>query len=170
MTRAAPRQPRRLALAVLLTAAALVVVMIPFRSTWWGGWILAVAEAGVVGGLADWFAVTALFRRPLGLPIPHTALIPANWELMAARVGTMVGSRVLTKEYVAQEIARIDIAALIARAATSISPGDLDIATRELARWLTTELSPKVAGDLITRRRDLLNDRPLAALLAGARK
>jgi uncharacterized membrane-anchored protein YjiN (DUF445 family) len=152
---------------VLVTAAALVVAMIPFRATWWGGWILAIAEAGVVGGLADWFAVTAIFRRPLGLPIPHTALIPANWELMAARVGTMVGSRVLTKEYVAQEIARIDIAALIARAATSISPRDLDAATRELARWLATELSPKVAGDLITRLRDLLMERPLAPLLAG---
>jgi uncharacterized membrane-anchored protein YjiN (DUF445 family) len=152
---------------VLLVAAALAVAMIPFRATWWGGWILAIAEAGVVGGLADWFAVTALFRRPLGLPIPHTALIPANWELMAARVGTMVGSRVLTKEYVAQEIARIDIAALIARAATSISTRDLDAATRELARWLATELSPKVAGDLITRLRDLLLDRPLAPLLAG---
>jgi uncharacterized membrane-anchored protein YjiN (DUF445 family) len=152
---------------VLLAAAALAVAMIPFRATWWGGWILAIAEAGVVGGLADWFAVTALFRRPLGLPIPHTAIIPANWELMAARVGTMVGSRVLTKEYVAQEIARIDIAALIARAATSISSRDLDAATRELARWLATELSPKVAGDLITRLRDLLLDRPLAPLLAG---
>jgi uncharacterized membrane-anchored protein YjiN (DUF445 family) len=167
MTHAVSRQPRRLALGVLLIAAALAVAMIPFRSTWWGRWILAIAEAGVVGGLADWFAVTALFRRPLGLPIPHTALIPANWELMAARVGTMVGSRVLTKEYVAQEIARIDIAALIARAATSISPRDLDAATRELARWLATELSPKVAGDLITRLRDLLIDRPLAPLLAG---
>jgi uncharacterized membrane-anchored protein YjiN (DUF445 family) len=152
---------------VLLAAAALAVAMIPFRATRWGGWILAIAEAGVVGGLADWFAVTALFRRPLGLPIPHTAIIPANWELMAARVGTMVGSRVLTKEYVAQEIARIDIADLIARAATSISSRDLDAATRELARWLATELSPKVAGDLITRLRDLLLDRPLAPLLAG---
>jgi uncharacterized membrane-anchored protein YjiN (DUF445 family) len=151
----------------LIAAAALAVAMIPFRATWWGGWILAIAEAGVVGGLADWFAVTALFRRPLGLPIPHTALIPANWELMAARVGTMVGSRVLTKEYVAQEIARIDIAALIARAATSISSRDLEMATRELARWLASELSPKVASDLITRLRDLLIDRPLAPLLAG---
>jgi uncharacterized membrane-anchored protein YjiN (DUF445 family) len=167
MTHAGRRQPRRLALAVLLAAAALAVAMIPFRTTWWGGWILAIAEAGVVGGLADWFAVTALFRRPLGLPIPHTALIPANWELMAARVGTMVGSRVLTKEYVAQEIARIDIAALIARAATSISSRDLEMATRELARWLASELSPKVASDLITRLRDLLIDRPLAPLLAG---
>jgi uncharacterized membrane-anchored protein YjiN (DUF445 family) len=152
---------------VLLAAAALTVAMIPFRATWWGGWILAIAEAGVVGGLADWFAVTALFRRPLGLPIPHTALIPANWELLAARVGTMVGSRVLTKEYVAQEIARIDIAGLIARAATSISSRDLEVATRELARWLAGELSPKVAGDLITRLRDLLIDRPVAPLLAG---
>src|SRR5262245_18235013 len=118
MTHAGRRQPRRLALVVLLAAAALAVAMIPFRPTWWGVWILAIAEAGVVGGLADWFAVTALFRRPLRLPIPHTALVPANLELMAARVGTMVGSRLLTKEYVAQEFARIDIAALIARAAT----------------------------------------------------
>jgi uncharacterized membrane-anchored protein YjiN (DUF445 family) len=168
VTHAAPRQPRRLALGVLLAAAALAIAMIPFRSTWWGAWILAIAEAGVVGGLADWFAVTALFRRPLGLPIPHTALIPANWELMAARVGTMVGSRVLTKEYVAQEIARVDVASLIARAATSISSRDLDAATRELARWLAAELSPKMAGDLITRLRDLLIDRPLAPVLAGA--
>jgi uncharacterized membrane-anchored protein YjiN (DUF445 family) len=105
VTGSAPRRQRRLALGVLLAAAALAVAVFPIRGTWWGGWILAIAEAGIVGGLADWFAVTAIFRRPLGLPIPHTALIPANWELMAARVGTMVGSRVLTKEYVAQEVA-----------------------------------------------------------------
>ena len=85
---------------VLLGAAALAVAAFPFGATWWGGWILAIAEAGIVGGLADWFAVTALFRRPLGLPIPHTGMIPANWELMAERVGVMVGDRVLTKDYV----------------------------------------------------------------------
>ena len=131
-----PRRQRRLALGVLLAAAALAVAMFPLRATWWGGWILAIAEAGIVGGLADWFAVTALFRHPLGLPIPHTALIPANWELMAARVGTMVGSRVLTKEYVAQEIARVDVASLIARGAERLASHDFDVATRELARWL----------------------------------
>jgi len=157
-----PRRQRRLALGVLLAAAVLAVAVFPLRGTWWGGWILAIAEAGIVGGLADWFAVTAIFRRPLGLPIPHTALIAANWELMAARVGTMVGSRVLTKEYVAQEIARVDVASLIARAA------DLDVATRELARWLAAELSPKAAGDLVTRLRDLLLDRPLSPMLAAA--
>jgi uncharacterized membrane-anchored protein YjiN (DUF445 family) len=168
VTGATPRRQRRLALGVLLAAGALAIAMFPFRATWWGGWILAIAEAGIVGGLADWFAVTALFRRPLGLPIPHTALIPANWELMAARVGTMVGSRVLTKEYVAREIGRVDVAALIARGAERISARDLDTATRELARWLAAELSPKAAGDVITRLRDLLLDRPLAPALAGA--
>ena len=163
-----PRRQRRLALGVLLAAAALAVAMFPLRATWWGGWILAIAEAGIVGGLADWFAVTALFRHPLGLPIPHTALIPANWELMAARVGTMVGSRVLTKEYVAQEIARVDVASLIARGAERLTSRDFDVATRELARWLAEEMSPKAAGDMITRLRDLLLDRPLAPALATA--
>jgi uncharacterized membrane-anchored protein YjiN (DUF445 family) len=167
VTERAPRRQRRLALGVLLAAAALAVAFFPLRATWWGGWVLAIAEAGIVGGLADWFAVTAIFRRPLGLPIPHTALIPANWELMAARVGTMVGSRVLTKEYVAQEIARVDIASLIARAAERLTSRDLDVATRELARWLAAEMSPKAASDVITRLRDLLLDRPLAPVLAG---
>ena len=153
---------------MLLAAAALAVAVFPLRATWWGGWILAIAEAGIVGGLADWFAVTAIFRRPLGLPIPHTALIPANWELMAARVGTMVGSRVLTKDYVGQEIASVDVASLIARAAERLTSRDFDVATRELARWLAAEMSPKAAGDVITRLRDLLLDRPLAPALAAA--
>src|SRR5499433_3070420 len=104
MTRAAPRQPRRLALAVLLTAAALVVAMIPFRSTWWGGWILAIAEAGVVGGLADWFAVTALFRRPLGLPIPHTALIVERKNQFAATLGQFVQENFLNADVLAERI------------------------------------------------------------------
>ena len=153
---------------MLLAAAALALAFFPLRATWWGGWVLAIAEAGIVGGLADWFAVTAIFRRPLGLPIPHTALIPANWELMAARVGTMVGSRVLTKEYVGQEIARVDVAALIARGAERLTARDFDVATQELARWLAAEMSPKAAADVIARLRDLLLDRPLAPALAVA--
>jgi len=168
VTERAPRRQRRLALGVLLAAAVLAVAFFPLRATWWGGWILAIAEAGIVGGLADWFAVTAIFRRPLGLPIPHTALIPANWELMAARVGTMVGSRVLTKEYVAQEIAGVDVASLIARGAERLTSRDFDVATQELARWLAAEMSPKAASDMITRLRDLLLDRPLAPVLATA--
>jgi len=168
VTERPPRRQRRLALGVLLAAAVVAVAAFPLRLTWWGGWILAIAEAGIVGGLADWFAVTAIFRRPLGLPIPHTALIPANWELMAARVGTMVGSRVLTKKYVAQEIAGVDVASLIARGAERLTSRDFDVATRELARWLAAEMSPKAASDMITRLRDLLLERPLAPALAAA--
>src|SRR4026209_2841097 len=104
---------RRLALGVLLGAAGLAIAAFPLRATWWGGWILAIAEAGIVGGLADWVAVTAIFRRPLGLPIPHTGLIPRNWERMAERVGVMVGGRGLTKDYVREELGRGGAAELV---------------------------------------------------------
>src|SRR5215468_2464593 len=163
---ARPRRQRRLALTALLAAAGLAVAAFPFRESWWGGWILAIAEAGIVGGLADWFAVTALFRRPLGLPIPHTALIPANWELMAARVGSMVGGRVLTTEYITREIARVDVASLIARAAERVKPSDLESAVALIARWAAGQLPPESAIGLAAWLRRLLLDRPLAPLLA----
>ncbi|HEX7788184.1 MAG TPA: DUF445 domain-containing protein [Methylomirabilota bacterium] len=160
-----PRQ-RRLALIVLLAAVALAVAAIPVRATWWGGWILAIAEAGIVGGLADWFAVTALFRRPLGLPIPHTAIIPANWELMAARVGTMVGDRVLTKEYVIDEISRFDLADLIARGAAHVKPGDLESAVRAVTRWAAGQISPQATRDVAAWLTGVARAQPIAPLLA----
>src|SRR5580765_6016008 len=99
MTR--PRGRRRLALAVLLAAAALAVAAFPFRARWWGGLLLAIAEAGVVGGLADWFAVTAIFRHPLGVPIPHTAIIPANKYRIGRSLGQFVQQNFLSPELVA---------------------------------------------------------------------
>jgi uncharacterized membrane-anchored protein YjiN (DUF445 family) len=62
------------------------------------GLIRAGAEAGMVGGIADWFAVTALFRHPLGLPIPHTAIIPTNKERIGVTLGRFVESNFLTPE------------------------------------------------------------------------
>src|SRR5439155_5095091 len=167
-TGGAMKGQRRLALGVLLGAGVLAIAAFPVRETWWGGWILAIAEAGIVGGLADWFAVTAIFRRPLGLPIPHTGLIPANWELMAERVGTMVGSRVLTRENVVQEIARVDLAGLIERAAERLTRRGLDAATRALARWLAAEPSPQAAAEGVARLRDALLRREAAAPVASA--
>ena len=160
-----PRQ-RRLALLVLLAAVALAAAAIPFRGRWWGGWILAIAEAGIVGGLADWFAVTALFRRPLGLPIPHTAIIPANWELMAERVGVMVGDRVLTKEYVTREVSGFDAAALLARAAERVKPVDLESAVRAVARWAAEQVSPAATSDAAAWLTRLARATPLAPVLA----
>ena len=153
---------------VLLAAVLLAIASFPFRASWWGGWILAIAEAGIVGGLADWFAVTAIFRRPLGLPIPHTALIPANWELMAERVGTMVGDRVLTKDYVAREVARFDIADLLARGADRVKPEDLEAVLRAAARWAADQLSPEATADIVAWLRGVLLGQPLAPLLARA--
>jgi uncharacterized membrane-anchored protein YjiN (DUF445 family) len=162
------RRQRRLALAVLVAAGATAVAAYPLRGTWWGGWILAIAEAGLVGGLADWFAVTALFRRPLGLPIPHTALIPANWELMAARVGRMVGDRVLTVQFVTDEIGRLDFGDALARAAGRLSRSDLEAATRAVAGWLVAQLPAAAGHDLLERLRQGLAGRRWAPALATA--
>ena len=159
---------RRLALGVLLGAGVLAVAAFPVRATWWGGWILAIAEAGIVGGLADWFAVTAIFRRPLGLPIPHTGLIPRNWELMAERVGVMVGSRVLTKQYVRDELARVDGADLLARGAERISRADLETATRVIAQWTAEQMTPETTAELLARGRRAFVAEPVAPLLAAA--
>jgi len=159
---------RRLALIALGAAAALAIVAFPLRATWWGGLVLAIAEAGIVGGLADWFAVTALFRRPLGLPIPHTALIPTNWELLAKRVGAMVGQRVLTKEYVLREIARLDLADVLARAAERLTRADLESLTRQLTRWAVAALSPETVGEAVARLARRLGREPAAPALARA--
>ena len=164
-SRRPPRQ-RRLALLVLLAAVALAVAAYPLRARWWGGLVLAIAEAGIVGGLADWFAVTALFRHPLGLPIPHTAIIPANWELMARRVGTMVGDRVLTKEYVTHEISRFDIADLLARGAERMRPADLEAAVRAVARWAAEQVTPAGTGDAALWLTRLARANLIAPLLA----
>jgi len=159
---------RRIALGALLAAAALAVVAFPFRESLLGGWLLAIGEAGVVGGLADWFAVTAIFRRPLGLPIPHTGLIPRNWERMAERVGSMVGGRVLTKDYVREEIRHLDLADWLARGAERVSRDDLASATRVVGGWIAEQLTPATTAELLSRGRRILAHQPLAPLLATA--
>src|SRR5882672_3243290 len=158
---------KRRATALLGVALLVFVVASIYEPLYpWLGYVRATAEASLVGGLADWFAVTALFRHPLGLPIPHTAIIPANWELLAKRVGTMVGDRVLTKTYVAEEIGRLDLAGLLASGAARVTRADLEALTRTIARWLVVEVSPGATGELIARVRRLLADQPLAPLLA----
>jgi uncharacterized membrane-anchored protein YjiN (DUF445 family) len=66
--------------------------------------VRSMAEAGLVGGLADWFAVTALFRRPLGLPIPHTAIIPNSKDRIGQTLGRFVERNFLTKETVLRKL------------------------------------------------------------------
>ncbi len=75
------------------------------------GYVLAFSEAAMVGGLADWFAVTALFRHPLGLPIPHTAIIPENKDRIADTMAQFLRENFLTPQVVARRLGHMNLAA-----------------------------------------------------------
>ncbi len=77
--------------------------------------LAAFAEAAMVGALADWFAVTALFRHPLGLPIPHTAIIPSNKDRIGDSIASFLEHNFITHEVVREELAQIDFAGTAAR-------------------------------------------------------
>jgi uncharacterized membrane-anchored protein YjiN (DUF445 family) len=75
------------------------------------GFLAAFAEAAMIGGLADWYAVVVLFRRPLGLPLPHTAIIPANHHQIAERLGAFIETHFLAPETIGAKLRQIDFAA-----------------------------------------------------------
>ena len=79
------------------------------------GFVKAFAEAAMVGGLADWFAVTALFRHPLGLPIPHTAIIPRNKDRIGESLASFLKENFLIPSVVARRMRNIDVAAATGR-------------------------------------------------------
>ena len=103
---------RLFATGMLVSMAVLYLVTRQFGGThpaW--GYVLAFAEAGMVGGMADWFAVTALFRHPLGLPIPHTAIIPENKDRIADTMAAFLQENFLTPQVVARRLHATNIAA-----------------------------------------------------------
>jgi len=81
----------------------------------WLGFVKAFAEAAMVGGLADWFAVTALFRHPLGLPIPHTAIIPRNKDRIGEALANFINENFLVPSVVARRMSGIDVAGAAGR-------------------------------------------------------
>lgn len=87
------------------------------------GFVAAFAEAAMVGGLADWFAVTALFRHPLGLPIPHTAIVPKNKDRIGEQLAIFLKDNFLTASVVARRMRRFDVAGAIGRFLAS-PPGE----------------------------------------------
>ena len=106
------RRMRLFATGMLVAMAALYLVTRQFAGThpaW--GYVLAFAEAAMVGGLADWFAVTALFRHPLGIPIPHTAIIPENKDRIADTMAAFLQENFLTPQVVARRLHATNIAA-----------------------------------------------------------
>ena len=98
--RAALRRQRGWATGLLAGMGGLVVGTYWLPPGYGTDLLQASAKAGLVGGLADWFAVTALFRHPLGLPIPHTAIIPAQKERLGRGLGNFVANHVFTEDEV----------------------------------------------------------------------
>lgn len=81
----------------------------------WVGYVRAAAEAGMVGALADWFAVTALFKHPLGLPIPHTAIIRKKKDQLGESLGTFVRENFLSPQNVETKLRDTDIAGRVGK-------------------------------------------------------
>ncbi|MEO6255610.1 MAG: DUF445 domain-containing protein [Sphingomicrobium sp.] len=116
-----PSQPgaagmKAAATGLLVVMAALFAVTRQFEPAYPAlGWLKAFAEAAMVGGLADWFAVTALFRHPLGLPIPHTAIIPRNKDRIGEALASFLKENFLIASVVARRMRNIDIAGAAGR-------------------------------------------------------
>ena len=115
-------------------------------------WVRAFAEAAMVGGLADWFAVTALFRHPLGLPIPHTAIIPQNKDRLGDSLALFLKENFLTPTVVARQLEAHDLA-------------------RMLAGWLQAEQRPgrrRSMGPLLARLIEALDEAAVDDLVRDA--
>lgn len=123
----------------------------------WAGYVAAAAEAGMVGAMADWFAVTALFRRPLGLPIPHTAIIPTKKDALGHSLGDFVGENFLSADVVRTRLRAVGIGS---RLGTWLAdPEHADKVTEQAAAALRGVLKvlrdsdvQAVVGEAITRR------------------
>jgi len=110
--RRALRKMKATATGLLILAAAIFVGCVIWQqhgAPAWVGYVRATAEASMVGALADWFAVTALFRYPLGLRIPHTAIIPTKKDQIGAALGEFVQSNFLTGPVLADKLRQVGI-------------------------------------------------------------
>ena len=101
---------KRLATGLFVLAAVVFLACVLFGGDrTWVGYVRATAEASMVGALADWFAVTALFRHPVGLPIPHTAVIPRKKDQIGTSLGTFVQENFLTRTVVEERLDGVDV-------------------------------------------------------------
>ncbi|MBT2683866.1 DUF445 domain-containing protein [Bacillus sp. ISL-37] len=103
------KRSRHLAAISLAIMGAGFLAMMPFQDSLIGKLLMGGFEAGLVGGLADWFAVTALFRHPMGIPIPHTALLPKNRDKVTRALINMLENDWLTKESIMDKFKQIHI-------------------------------------------------------------
>jgi uncharacterized membrane-anchored protein YjiN (DUF445 family) len=183
---------RATGLLVLFTLLFIASRLLESRYPWLAA-VRAISEAAMVGGLADWFAVTAIFRRPLGLPIPHTAIVPTRKDRIGRSLGNFVQKHFLTREVLTRHLSSLQIARRVAawasqpenakRVATQVAsglaraaevlPGDEvrdAIHTSLVARGRATQVAP-ILGEVLSYvaadgRHQVLLDRALE-LVAG---
>ena len=163
---------KRLATGLFLVAAAVFLgcLLLGEDAGAWVGYVRATAEASMVGALADWFAVTALFRHPLRLPIPHTAIIPRKKDQIGASLGTFVQHNFLTRSVVEDKLTTIDVpgrlgAFLAAPGRAERLAGDAGAVLHSVAGLLKDDdLRPALAG-LVDRK---LHATPAAPVVARA--
>jgi len=145
-----------------LVGATVVYVVAKWVGGGWAGYVAAGAEAGMVGALADWFAVTALFRRPMGLPIPHTAIIATKKDALGESLGDFVGENFLSAQVVRARLRAVGIGSRLG--GWLAEPGNTDKVTEQAGigdkraalrqeyftrplrrlRWLVTALRKRV--------------------------
>jgi uncharacterized membrane-anchored protein YjiN (DUF445 family) len=173
--RNAPSFARMKAIATLLLIAMSVVYLTAVLNRGHGvGWeyVRAFAEAAMVGGLADWFAVTAIFRHPFGIPIPHTAVIPHSKDRIADALGEFVAVNFMAPAVVAERLAKQDIATSLARqvsepeTARRIADGVMDAAPSVM-----NLLDDEVVADFLKRQlAEFSKDARLAAAIGRGLK
>jgi uncharacterized membrane-anchored protein YjiN (DUF445 family) len=156
------RMKRRATGLLVLAALVYVATRVLEARYGWLGYIRAMAEAAMIGGLADWFAVTALFRHPMGIPIPHTAIIPARKDRVARTLGAFVQHNFLTREVIETRLSTLRIGE---RLATWVAQPEN---ARTIARQAAKALS---AGAQVLRDEDVqsLIDRSLEDGIRKAR-
>lgn len=149
------RRMKAVAVGLLLFAAAVYLVTLDGEGFW--GYVNAGAEASMVGAIADWFAVTALFKHPLGLPIPHTALIPRKKDEFGKSLEDFVSENFLQEEIIRERLGDAQIAARAgswlaepANAARVVAEG-ASLATVGLRRLRDSDVEAVVADVLLPR-------------------
>jgi uncharacterized membrane-anchored protein YjiN (DUF445 family) len=170
------RQMRIIATGLLLFMCVLFFIGNRLETTYQSHWgfLRAFAEAGMVGGLADWFAVTALFRHPLGIPIPHTAIIPNNKERLGRTLASFLRSNFLTTKVVARRVQRMDVAGAMGKFLSTPAGGEGRMrmgASRLMGDMLASlddERLGNVAKDAIRKQLDKLDIAPLLGQLLTA--
>ena len=169
------RRMRRIATGLLIAMAALYLVARQYQGLHPAmGYVLAFAEAAMVGGLADWFAVTALFRRPLGLPIPHTAIVPENKDRIADTMAAFLRTNFLTPQVVARRMRSMNLAAAVGNwladpqtgGSSRLRAGAADMLAQVLESLDPERLGNQVRGGLF-KQIDKLEVSPLLGQMLG---